>query len=82
MALTAAQISELTRGKLTNKGNAWVRNADGKLEKQLVKSSQFGKFEGKAGSKRRSRKGMVRTMPNGWVKYNDVTDIEVVSYLA
>jgi hypothetical protein len=82
MALTISEMQSLLAGKSkVLASNALVRTAgNNTLEQQLVKPSQFGKFEGKQGTKRRSRKGLVRTMPNGWVKYNDVTEIEVVAY--
>lgn len=44
-----------------------------------VKASALGKFEGKQGTSKRSRKGVVRIQPNGWRKYND-TDATVVAY--
>lgn len=79
MALTLSEMQSLLATKAPV-GNALVRTADNKLEHASVKPSQFGRFEGKQGTKRRSRKGLVRTMPNGWVKYNDITDVEVVAY--
>ena len=87
MALTIGQMQELMGSKHKPvKTNALVRlsapNGGSVLERQQVKPSQFGAYVGKQGTKRRSRKGLVRTMPNGWVKYNDVTDIEVVAYKA
>ena len=83
MALTPAQIQELMGSKgRARKTNALIRTDEGTLERQLVKPSQFGQYIGKQGTKRRSRKGLVRTMPNGWVKYNDITDVEVVAYRA
>lgn len=89
MALTASQLAEIMAPVKTRKGaktNALVRLPDGTMERQQVKSSQFGKYEGKAGTKRRSRKGLVRTMPNGYINYNDIdsvlpwAEVEVVAY--
>ena len=83
MALSITEMQALLGPKAKQvKTNALVRLSDGSLEQQQVKTSQYGKYEGKAGSKRRSAKGHVRTMPNGFRKYNDVTEIEVVAYLA
>jgi hypothetical protein len=82
MGLTISQIESLmapTNDPRKKKYNAIVRTAEG-LEQQQVKTSQFGRFEGKAGTKRRSRKGMVRTMPNGSRYYNGITEVEVVMY--
>jgi hypothetical protein len=85
MGLTVSQISDLMAPvkHRAPKTNALVRVAgEARLENQQVKPAQFGRFEGKQGTKRRSRKGLVRTMPNGYVFYNGVTDTEVVAYRA
>ena len=90
MALSTSQLQALlapaSKGKA---GNAWVRIVDQEgvstLERQQVKTSTFGKFEGKIGTKRRSAKGRVSINPNGYRKYNDggyEREIEVVAYLA
>ena len=42
--------------------------------------ASLGKYEGRAGSIRRSRKGRTRRMPNGRRFYNGITDHEVVAY--
>ena len=83
MGLTVAQMTSLMAPSKVAKGkapNAVIRNADGQLETAFVKSSQFGKFDSKMGTKRRSRKGRVVTMPNGYARYNGITDTEVVAY--
>ena len=84
MGLTVGQLESLMApNKTAKKANALVRVATETgtmLERQQVKTSQFGRFEGKAGTKRRSRKGMVRTMPNGSRYYNWITETEVVMY--
>lgn len=84
MGLTVTQLQSLMApDKTGRKGkapNAVIRNADGQLETAFVKSSQFGKFDSKMGTKRRSRKGRVVTMPNGYARYNGITDTEVVMY--
>jgi hypothetical protein len=63
-------------------GYALVR-VEGKLEKWTIAQakSSLGKFEGRQGSIRRSAKGRTRIMPNGYVRYNSVTEAEVVSYI-
>ena len=89
--LTISQIESLMAPPKSGKKktpNAVVRTVvDGQatLERQVVKSSQFGKYEGKMGSKRRSAKGRISIMPNGFVYYNDVdsqSPVEVVAYKA
>ena len=59
---------------------AWVRDPE---TGELVKRNGVkpGQFKGKQGSKRRSRKGAVRTMPNGYVQYCPNWDEEVFSYV-
>ena len=64
-----------------SKGFALVRE-DGILTKIPIAQARasIGKFESKQGSILRSSKGRTRIMPNGYAKYNNVTEMEVVSY--
>jgi hypothetical protein len=83
MALSQNQLMSLLaipKGE-KRKTNAWIMDGD-TLTRETVKSSQFGKFEGKAGSVVRNRKGATRRMPNGRRYYVRPTDLEVVAYLA
>jgi hypothetical protein len=91
MALTESEV----RGLLANPAQessratkrAWIRK-DGEIKcvaLSSVKAADFGKFEGKQGSMRRSRKGLVRILPNGYRKYNDneySRKTEVIAYSA
>lgn len=71
--------------------NAWVVTTDPdndaifSTEKVNVTPGLFGKYEGKAGTMRRSRKGVARRMPNGRRYYTHPGmggEVEVVAYLA
>lgn len=64
-----------------SEGFALVRTENG-LEKIPIKQAKASlqRFEGKQGSIRRSAKGRTRIMPNGYVKYNAITELDVVSY--
>lgn len=64
-------------------GFALVR-VDGQLEKWPIAQAKASlqRFEGKQGSIRRSAKGRTRIMPNGYVKYNAITEHDVVAYVS
>lgn len=86
--LSIADITALTtkrskKGSTAKKGYAIVRSADGGLDKVPLDSvSSVGKFEGKAGTMRRSRKGTPRRLPNGTRFFAPNWETEVVSYRA
>jgi hypothetical protein len=90
MPLTTAQMRSLLNEPSGTKTqfNALVRGENG-LEKAKVSTSQFGKYEGKTGTKTRGRKGNVRVAPNGrryyeaqWPTWEDSPIGQVVAYQA
>lgn len=82
-------MKRLLEGKRKRKpsyanGFAFVRTATGELEKVAMTSEvrkSIGRYEGKQGTVKRSRKGRSSIKPNGTRFYNAVTELEVVSYV-
>ena len=64
-------------------GYALVRTENG-LEKLPIAQAKasLGKFESRQGSIRRSAKGRTRIMPNGYARYNGITELDVVAYVS
>lgn len=85
--LDEAQVADLYASKqdkrkpAKGKGYVLLNTGDG-IERQTIQRMgdyDFGSFEGKVGSIRRSRKGATRRVPNGSRKYVRMTN-EVIAY--
>jgi hypothetical protein len=88
--LSDSQVTDLYAAKSSKKKQRAHRKSLGKVfievEGKLVSQPvykmgdfDFGKFEGKAGSIRRSRKGASRRLANGRRRYVNLTN-EVIAY--
>lgn len=64
------------------KGFALVRSDAGIEKHTLTKevNSSLGRFDSKQGSIKRSRKGRTSIMPNGYARYNSITELDVIAY--
>jgi hypothetical protein len=64
------------------RGYALVRTDAGieKVPMSAEVKASIGKFESRQGTLKRSRKGRTSRMPNGYAKYNSITELDVVSY--
>lgn len=64
------------------KGFALVRT-DAGIEKQTLSKevkASLGRFDSKQGSIKRSRKGRTSIRPNGYARYNAITELDVIAY--
>jgi hypothetical protein len=79
--LIEALMSNKPKASKTVKPNALIRTENG-IEQVVLKSSEFGAFQGKTGSIKRSRKGRTYRQSNGYVKFAPNWEKEVIAYLA
>jgi hypothetical protein len=84
MPLTQSQMHGLLNAPAKVQiGKAVLRDRhSGELYSGDAKSSQYGSFQGRQGTKRRSRKGSVTTLPNGSRFYAPCWETDVVMYQA
>jgi hypothetical protein len=73
-------LSNKPRAKKQVKPNALIRTDTG-LERVVLKSSEFPRFDGKLGSTKRGRKGNTYRAANGYVKFAPNWEIDIVAQL-